>query len=202
MAVVAKESETPENRGVAISALAEIGPPAEVAVPLLLKMLQHKNARLRCLAARALGPLGASSSKQVLPALLEALNDPDLDVQACAVGELCVIRKDPKTVVPAIITIFKKHKLHKGHGDPRECAVAVVAFGRAAKPVVPLLVDILEDGRERHALRLRALRALQELGSTASEAIPTLKRFRNDPLSIFPERDLDDVLAAIQQPGP
>jgi hypothetical protein len=73
----------PQVRAWAAHALAEIGPPARLAVPALVKLLRDTEEGSRNTACIALGSIGPGAI-EALPALREALNDSSADVRGFA----------------------------------------------------------------------------------------------------------------------
>jgi HEAT repeat protein len=96
-----------------ISALAEIGPAAEPAVPILLHTLSGTNTRLRENAARALGEIHADASV-VVPPLISCLNDPDPTLRLAAVFALRNFGKEAKAAAPALRELVRDAKRSAG----------------------------------------------------------------------------------------
>ena len=90
----------PETRDMAAAALAAIGP---LAVPFLRQSLTNRDAKLRSMAAAALGWMESEAATATLDLLL-ALRDPDESVRCTAIAALGSIRTNPAVVVPALIS--------------------------------------------------------------------------------------------------
>jgi vesicle coat complex subunit len=108
------------------SALRQIGPAAEPAVPALVKALGDPDPEVQISAAEALGRIGPAAEPAV-PALIEALGDPDADVQRTASETLGRIGLAAKAAVPALINAL-------GSADPgvrRDAARAMAEIAAA-----------------------------------------------------------------------
>ncbi len=127
----------PESALPALRALNEIGPDAVLP---LTQALSHTNSEVRDLAADLLSRHGAAHPKIAVPALLQAMRDPDEFVRSTAAKSLCRIEHDPGKVIPALIARLE---------DPSRVVGVAVAeclgeFGAEAKSAVPALVKRIE----------------------------------------------------------
>ena len=180
-------------RSIAAVALGEIGPEAEDAVPILIKLLQDQDAEgfVRANAATALGKIGEGASKAV-PALINALRDQDKYVRKDAAEALEKIGT-PRTIktvkdryrvviplgwtgsedeVPALI-----QALQNENKDVR--VNAVVTLGQIeSEDVVPVLIKALQDQDEW--VRVNAAWTLGQRGKSASKAVPILIKALQD----------------------
>lgn len=85
-----------------VSALGGIGKRPDLAVPVLLNVLEHdSNGMVRRDAAEALGAF-ANDSEAVLPELTKTLKDPDWQARGGALSGLGKIQNKPEVVVPLI----------------------------------------------------------------------------------------------------
>ncbi len=91
----------------AVGALAEIGPPAKQAVPMLLQLVTSTNGWIRQNTIRALGNIHADAPK-VVPVLISHLRDPDPDGQCrlLAVIALQTYGPDARSAVPALVKLL------------------------------------------------------------------------------------------------
>src|SRR5262249_15783262 len=131
--------------------------------------------RLKMFAAGALGKIG-SNHKELVPALLKALDDPGPWVAGNAAIALGMLGREPDRVVPALVAILKRYK--RGLSDPGPCRSAVTAlrlFGSRAKPAVPLILAIATDDKEDFGFRQQAIEALGAIGPAAKDAVPALR---------------------------
>ena len=180
-------------RSIAAVTLGEIGPEAEDAVPILIKLLQDQDAEgfVRANAATALGKIGEGASKAV-PALINALRDQDKYVRRDAAEALEKIGT-PRTIktvkdryrvviplgwtgsedeVPALI-----QALQNENKDVR--VNAVVTLGQIeSEDVVPVLIEALQDQDEW--VRVNAAWTLGQRGKSASKAVPILIKALQD----------------------
>jgi hypothetical protein len=86
-----------------VSALGGIGQRPDLAVPVLLNVLEHdSNGMVRRDAAEALGAF-ANDSDAVLPELTKLLKDPDWQARDGALSGLGNIRDKPEVVIPLIV---------------------------------------------------------------------------------------------------
>ena len=180
-------------RSIAAVTLGEIGPEAEDAVPILIKLLQDQDEEgfVRANAATALGKIGEGASKAV-PALINALRDQDKYVRRDAAEALEKIGT-PRTIktvkdryrvviplgwtgsedeVPALI-----QALQNENKDVR--VNAVVTLGQIeSEDVVPVLIKALQDQDEW--VRVNAAWTLGQRGKSASKAVPILIKALQD----------------------
>jgi len=101
------------TRNWVLSGLAEIGPPAEQAVPLLLRTLADTNTQSRENAARALGAIHADAPV-VVPALIPCLRDPEARIRLAAVIALREYGKAAKSAVRELLELLRDPKLSAG----------------------------------------------------------------------------------------
>src|SRR5438874_1724976 len=84
----------------AITALAEYGPDAADAVPILVKLLEEPNEELRVAATLTLGKIGKSAVAPVAA----LLNNPDVDIRCYALWTLGNIGPAAKDTAPRALT--------------------------------------------------------------------------------------------------
>jgi len=180
-------------RSIAAVTLGEIGPEAEDAVPILIKLLQDQDAEgfVRANAATALGKIGEGASKAV-PALINALRDQDKYVRKDAAEALEKIGT-PRTIktvkdryrvviplgwigsedeVPALIQALQNK-------DKDVRVNAIVTLGQIeSEDVVPVLIDALQD--QDGWVRVNAAWTLGQRGESASKAVPILIKALRD----------------------
>ena len=176
-------------RSIAAVTLGEIGPEAEDAVPILIKLLQDQDAEgfVRANAATALGKIGEGASKAV-HTLINALRDQDKYVRRDAAEALEKIGT-PRTIktvkdryrvviplgwtgsedeVPALI-----QALQNENKDVRVNASWTLRQRlKISSKAVPILIKALQDQDEW--VRYHAAMALGEIGESASKAVPAL----------------------------
>lgn len=99
------------------------------------------------------------NKKDVIAALINALQDKDIFVSGAAFMPLAGWEEQAKDAVPALIAILQNQEsLHR-----MDAAFTLGRIGPAAKDAVPALKKALEDGDQ--FLRSRAARALEEINS-------------------------------------
>src|SRR5262249_31326922 len=151
----ALEDKDARVRDVALFAVENLGPKAQLAVPTLVKLLDHKNRDIRSDAQNALARLsqrvqvfGPRSEEANLPriqvpvtTLIPWLHDPDNEKFHLAIGLLGLHGAEAKAAVPDLIKVLR------GKNAKRYDA-AVQALGRigpAAHAAVPDLLPRLDD---------------------------------------------------------
>lgn len=179
------------SRSFAMNALGQIGPAAKPAVEALAAQLHRKDdpgeaAALRRLnelrgwalaerssvfAARALAAIGPDASAAV-PALIEALSDPDPSLRRAAAQTLGSIGPAAQAAAPALVAQF---------ADPYGVvgSIAAEALGSIGAAAVPTLVEALLD--RDTSVRQLAIEALSRAGAAATSAVPDLLRALADP---------------------
>jgi HEAT repeat protein/mono/diheme cytochrome c family protein len=180
-----------------IEALGEIGPGANAAVPALIEVFAREDDNLAGRAAWALAGIGVLS----MPALLQALENPDPRTRAHASHALGLVGADPGRVVPpligmlgdddnlvreraatALVELGADAVPYLGQaltGDPNwhVRGFAALTLGRMTPPrasAVPLLISALDD--ENATVRQLACWSLGRLGGQAAEATEPLSR--------------------------
>lgn len=145
----------------------------------LTNALVTTNAESRCLAVVALGCFASSSlpweelpknreqvdqaAKIIVPILLSCLNDPESNVQACAIQSLGLFGREPGAVVPALTERVN----NSTNITVRVSAVYVLQIYRVdAVSSVPTLVKCLQDPDP--ILRSAAADALDEIRGKAA----------------------------------
>ena len=144
---------------------------------------------LRIAALQALGAFGRAAAPAV-PALVDALRDPDLRIRWFAIETLALIGPEAKAAVPKLIEALRSKDVAeagmlRGLGtfmfrqmdDGPIRLIAAEALGRIgpeAKAAVPDLIAALDGPDSR--VRCEAVRALGAIGPDSAPAIPNLVR--------------------------
>jgi len=169
--------------------LGVIGPAANSAIPLLVKLfddyhtrenaiyalseiavkpadidtiinsLSDPNWMVREAAAKTLGIIGPSAKNSV-GALVQALKDADYRVRGAAASALGGIGPAAKDAIPALLEILNA-------GDNKQVYLAIEPLGKigtAAKDAVPVLIKILKDESIDAYIRASAAKALGGIG--------------------------------------
>jgi tetratricopeptide (TPR) repeat protein len=156
--------------------------PAEV--PEVVRQLKDKDAKVRAEAARRLdlfGPLAKPSPELMaaVPALVEALRDPEAEVRKHCVSVLVNLsfwaeRIDMDAGVSALIQMLKE----ADDVVRREAATALGKVGPGARDAVPALTEALGDRVEN--VRSSAAYALGKIGRESKDAAPFLIKLLTD----------------------
>ncbi len=96
--------ENPDIRKQAVMALGYIGPDAAMLVPAIIEMLDDDNEGVRNYAAIALGKIGPAD--EVIPALVDALNDVEFNVRGGVIGAIETIGPEAAAAIPALLDLL------------------------------------------------------------------------------------------------
>ncbi len=198
-------------RTAAARAVAKLPEETEAFLPALIGLLKERtagvdpaddtSAMVRCVAAESLAQLGTKATSAI-PALEEALRDPNVLVRVRAGAALWKMEKKAGKVLPVLIEAmededarcFVAAELGKIGPNAKgalpalrealgaECrlvqtasALAIVQIEGVTAETIPLIAERLR-GSDRHD-QWTAVEALAEMGSRAKGAIPELERF-------------------------
>lgn len=142
------------------------------AVSLVRGLLSHRLPAVRAEAARALASFG-ESGEPALDDLVQLLVDRSDEVRVAAVYTLGRLGLQPEEVVPCLVEALEER------GLVRPAAMAIAAYGPAARPAVPRLASAL-------------LRALAETEYADVDALT----YALEKTAADPEAELRQVLAA------
>jgi HEAT repeat protein len=185
-------------RATSTRALAELGPAAEAAIPLLIdalddpaeevayaaqcalteigpkalpalaRALKDKRVNVRASAAYSIGGRWSRESRTFLPDLIDALRDPEPRVRWCACAALGSFESEAAMAVPALTDALNDK-------DARISGIAATTLGRIgpkAHPAVPTLTELLR--RKNKDLAIDAASGLGGIGPAAKAAVPAL----------------------------
>ena len=131
----------------------------------LIPLLLDNDLETRDTAFKSLKELGANVA---VPALIQALQDKDWQVQATAAYTLGRLGSEARSAIPALSQAIKVN-----NADIR--FVAVQALGEiGSEAVVPALIEALQDKDEN--VRVSAVEALNKIGTAAKPAVPLLTK--------------------------
>jgi HEAT repeat protein len=174
----------------AMRALQSLGPKAAPAVPELVAILRtedrpNTNADdyLRRAAAETLGRVGPPA----IPALVEALADPALEVHAAAARTLPQI--SPDAVPPELV-----NALGTNAATPRTLGWTFQGFGE--KGIQALTAALRHPNRD---VRLRTIAILRSLSAKPKTAIPALKRASEEDQDPLVRQEAVEALRDIEQ---
>ena len=180
------EDRSPDVKQGAAYALLRIGPNASGAVPTLEAALSSSYPGVRKASAFALGAMGEAAG-EAAASLAVVLQDRDREVRKAAVIALAGLGPHAEPAIPAIIRAVRTS------GSERHDAIETLgAVGPGASAAVPVLRDMLTA--PDHLSRQYAATALGRIG--AIEALPDLRKLRNDP-EIETRYSADEAIRAI-----
>lgn len=163
-------SEDAAERASAAQQIGQLGAEAAEAVPALVKAVADPDPQVRVYAAWALARL-STDAEPAVPALIDMLDDaaqpavgpPGWVMASYALGQI------GPGAVPALAKAVQSH-------DPLVCRGAGSALhliGAEARPAVPALMKVLEEGHSSDT-RISAIYALKGIGPEAKAAVPLL----------------------------
>jgi beta-lactamase regulating signal transducer with metallopeptidase domain len=143
----------------------------------LVELLKDDLPNLRANAAYFLGnPKLLEGRALFVPALVEALDDPEANVRQSVLAALVTLKPPAREVVPGIAK-----RLTDNIGPLQQQAFEMIRkYGPEAKAAVPALIAIAQDSSASHDLRLLAIKTLGHIGPNAKEAVPVLKKLQED----------------------
>ncbi|HUG89424.1 MAG TPA: HEAT repeat domain-containing protein, partial [Planctomycetaceae bacterium] len=173
----------------ALAALGELGAAARESVPHVSRLLNHGEPSVRSVAVQML-PRVQSDTGQVVPLLVEALKDDDWTVRTASAGALGRVGGPARPAVPLLFEMLAVE-------TDRDAARAALREIDDVEPAaLPTLIAAL-DSEDRSA-RFYALFFLGKLGPGAREALPALKRLRDEGDSERSRRFLDEAIQKIE----
>ena len=181
--------ESAQVRQAAFGALAPLGPIAEEAVPALSAMVSDDDPLVVMWTHATLQAMD-SSARGALPALAEALRNPNVEARELAATTLGAIG-GPEAVA-ALAELVRT-------GEPWDRRAAINALGTIgaeAEPAVPALTAALDD--EGLSVRRDAAKALGAIGPGARAAVPALITSLDDRNDLFPESDIESISRQIR----
>jgi len=159
--------------------LAKLSPDA---VPQIVELLRDENPRVRSWAIKALKELGPQSDSTV-PLLSQLIQDEGDGVRKAAIRALVAVGSDE--AASAAVPSLRKMLLDDQDPDGVVAMENAAALGALAKPLVPDLIGVLQDGSATAQQRNAAIEALRAIGPDAKEAGPALAALGGDGDSKF-----------------
>jgi HEAT repeat protein len=160
----------------AVMALSSYGPDAKEAASVLFKLAKASNGNLKNLAIYALGRTKADRER-VVPFLLETLAGKDEGyLRGQAARALTGFGPDPSFIGP-LLRAYECEDVKEAQRKATLRSHILVALGQMGKyavPVIPKLLGIIKDRKVDERVRVSGLRAIEELGPLAKQAIPDL----------------------------
>jgi HEAT repeat protein len=156
----------------------------------VLEDLKNTDAKVRLNALRVL--LSHVPTKEDVPALRGALEDPEPLVAEQAAKGLGWVGPDAGTAVPTLIKRLKDPPSEEFRGA---AVTALGGIGPKAEAAVPLLVELIRQQEAPVKTRQAAVSALGKMGPVAKAAVPTL-------IEALADRELEQpAVAALIQMG-
>ncbi len=169
----------PAQQAEAIETLEGAGSEAAPVLAAVLRDQRRSSAEVRCLAAELLGKVGGGW--EATPAsLLAALEDPDAHVRSVVSAAL------PKASVPAEMAVPELVELLGREQNPVHVR-ALSEYADAAKPGLPVLLEMLANAQLDSETRWNAARAIGKIGAEAADAVPALVTALQDPAATIRE---------------
>lgn len=157
------ESERELQRA-AVEALGAIGPPASVAVPLLVRFTEHPDEQVRVAAVAALGQMPTAAELFVDALLMRLISEESAVVRDAATVSL-------QRLPPAVVAETLAPLLSAENPEWRERAATILGtWGKAARAWAALLVPLWDDPHP--AVRYAALQASWRITQTPQELLP------------------------------
>jgi HEAT repeat protein len=159
--------DTGSKKGI-IDVLADLGPEAGAAVPVLINLLSDRDETVRKSAINALGKIGPRA-RLAIPSLFGTLNAPDREIRRMSGDALLSIDPEAGVLVDALSR--SELNIREGAHD------ALWRISPGTKAAIPKLVKALNhaDGSIRHT-------AVKALGRIGSSAVPALIYAAKDPI--------------------
>lgn len=196
--VLAQQDENPDQWTMAEQ---QLNRSPAAAVPVLTKALEHKDSRIRELAASLLVQT-AGQDDRTNRALLAALKDPSPYVQANAAAALSYLTEHSDEVIPLLIRLLD-------HDDALIRMTATVGLGNAgaeAGPAVARLTEFIQKEDVAGDVQRSAVVTLGRIGTPARAALPALRQLaetaRESSDSSALLTLLEDSIRQIEAPAP
>ena len=152
--------------------VSSLGAKGRKATPEVLKLMTHKNRRVRLRAARTLGNI-AEPSDEVIKALQAELQDKDIGLQKQAIIALKRLEEQaPKKVLPIL-----RKELNNG-SNKASVLESITSLGPKGKDAVPDILKVASDDNAK--VRLKAIQALGGVASPTEEVLKTLQQALSD----------------------
>ena len=151
----------------AIRAYRRIRPGPEVSIPLFTKLFEKADPDVKVHVMAAM----AEEGKEVVPALIKALQSKEAAYWACLV--LTEIGPDAEEAVGPLTKLFQSHEQPEVR---REAVLALAAIGPGAAGAVPALIGVLDSDENENLLDGPAIYALGAIGPKAKEAQERIRK--------------------------
>jgi HEAT repeat protein len=136
----------PFTRSELIDVLIKMRPESYSAIPILTELLDDKEPKSRCDAARALAQMGTEPKAKAMVSLIAMLRHPDKLARCAAATTMGQIGTEAAEAIPALTTLLEE----TDNELRRSAAVALGKMGpSAAKIAMPVLMELLVDQDSR-----------------------------------------------------
>jgi HEAT repeat protein/beta-lactamase regulating signal transducer with metallopeptidase domain/protein involved in polysaccharide export with SLBB domain len=170
---------SPNGPRFAITALKELGPAGQAALPELLAALKAEDAFVQRQALEALGKVTVRTTPENAAAVAQLLREKDTAVRQQAIRILGRFRPASPAVIDALARALKDEDANTRY----QAAATLAQYGPAAARAVPALVEALKD--EVAGVRRNAAWALGTIKADARVAVPALTlAVRDDDISV------------------
>ncbi len=169
----------PAQQAEAIETLEGAGSQAAPVLAAVLQDQRQSSGEVRCLAAELLGKVGAGA-EATPTSLVAALDDPDAHVRSVASASLPKANVPAEVAVPALVDLLGREQ------NPVHVR-ALSEYRDAAKPGLPVLLEILANSKLDSETRWNAARTIGKIGAKAASAVPALVAVLQDPAATIRE---------------
>ncbi len=170
--VAAFANRRPSVRSTAATALVELG---DVSTGALRSPLSAKQSMVRLKACEVAGRLG-STARDLIPLLVDRLQDADQLVVRAAATAIGEIHEDSELVLPKLKPLLA----HDSAAVRADVVLALMEFGALAKNSIPTICDMLKKD-DSVVVRLATARALGQIGTGSEPAAQSLATAIEDP---------------------
>ena len=167
-------------RGMAFYLLTGAKWPRTDQAPILIRMMEDDDPRLRKLAIgwiHRMGPV-AEVAVSALEVILDRPDRPDdRTLAADALEDIAMTANNP-VLLERVVSALGRHLLDPEQRVRVSCQVTMQALGRRAVAAVPQLIELLQKGNAEE--RFMAVKVLGTIGSQAASAVPALENAKKN----------------------
>ena len=184
--------DDPDDRVIvaALASLTRMGSLAGESTGAVVALLDHERVDIRSAAVACLAKIEPNASKSV-PLLIAALNDEEWTVRRDAAEALGAMGGQAKAAVPVLFRMLSSED------DEDAARGALRSIDDADADAVPVLIEGLESEDRRR--RFYATFLLGKVGPDAKEALPILRRLRDETESTRYRDSIQKTIDAIEK---
>src|SRR5690606_6878506 len=123
----------------------------DAAFAMLLELSKSKEAGVRKAAVAKMPNVTAIGAKQLLPRLLELLDDTDEDVRKAAMFKISTVGSRVRSTEPELQKLIKEKIIPRLLADAKSgscyATLSIADFGENARAIIPELVELLSEKR-------------------------------------------------------